>query len=59
VEDSILFENVEVGRNARIRKAIIDEGICIPEGMQIGFDHEEDRERGCLITDSGIVVVTK
>jgi len=59
VEDSILFENVQVGRNARIRKAVVDEGIVIPEGMEIGFDHEHDRERGCLITESGIVVVTK
>ena len=59
VEDSILFDNVEIGRNARIRRAIIDEGICIPEGMQIGYDHELDRERGCMITESGVVVVTK
>ena len=59
IEDSILFDNVEIGRNARIRRAIIDEGICIPEDMQIGYDHEQDRERGCLITESGVVVVTK
>ena len=59
VEDSILFDNVEIGRKAKIRKAIIDEGIAIPEGMEIGFDHEEDRERGCLITEAGVVVVTK
>ncbi|NTW60258.1 MAG: glucose-1-phosphate adenylyltransferase [Nitrospirae bacterium] len=59
VEDSILFDNVQVGRKASIRKAIIDEGIVIPEGMEIGFDHEADRERGCLITEAGIVVVTK
>jgi glucose-1-phosphate adenylyltransferase len=59
VEDSILFENVEIGRKARIRRAIVDEGICIPEGMEIGFDHDEDRERGCLITEAGVVVVTK
>ncbi len=59
VEDSILFDNVRVGRKAKIRKAIIDENIFIPEGMEIGFDHEEDRMRGCLITDSGVVVVTK
>ncbi len=59
VEDSILFDNVDIGRNAKIRKAIIDENIVIPEGMEIGFDHEEDRLRGCLITESGIVVVTK
>jgi glucose-1-phosphate adenylyltransferase len=59
VEDSILFENVQIGRNAKIRKAIIDDGIIIPEGMEIGFDHEEDRMRGCIVTESGIVVVTK
>jgi glucose-1-phosphate adenylyltransferase len=59
VEDSILFENVQIGRRAKLRKAIIDENIFIPEGMEIGFDHEEDRMRGCIVTDSGIVVVTK
>ncbi|MCK9419058.1 MAG: glucose-1-phosphate adenylyltransferase [Nitrospirae bacterium] len=59
VEDSILFENVQIGRHARIRKAIIDENINIPEGMEIGFNHEEDRMRGCIVTESGIVVVTK
>jgi len=59
VEDSILFDNVQIGRKAKVRKAIIDENIVIPEGMTIGFDHDEDRERGCLITEAGIVVVTK
>jgi glucose-1-phosphate adenylyltransferase len=59
VEDSILFDKVQIGRHSRIKKAIIDEGISIPEGMEIGFDHEEDRLRGCIVTDSGIVVVTK
>ncbi len=59
VEDSIFFENVEIGRHAKIRKAIIDDNICIPEGMEIGYDLEEDRNRGCLVTESGIVVVTK
>jgi glucose-1-phosphate adenylyltransferase len=59
VEDSILFENVQVGRHAKIRKAIIEENIVIPEGMEIGYDHEEDRLRGCFVTESGIVVVMK
>jgi glucose-1-phosphate adenylyltransferase len=59
VEDSILFDNVQVGRNAKIRRAIIDENIIIPEGMEIGYDHEEDRLRGCIVTESGIVVVAK
>ena len=59
IEDSILFENVDVGRNARVRKAIIDENVHIPPGREIGFDLEEDRMRGCTVTESGIVVVTK
>jgi glucose-1-phosphate adenylyltransferase len=59
VEDSILFDNVQVGRNAKIRKAIIDENIVIPEGMEVGYDHEEDRLRGCIVTGSGVVVVAK
>jgi glucose-1-phosphate adenylyltransferase len=59
VENSILFENVQIGRHAKIKNAIIDENIFIPEGMEIGFDPEQDRERGCIVTDSGIVVVTK
>ena len=59
VEGSILFENVDVGRNAKIRHAIIDENIHIPPGMEIGFDPEADRMRGCTVTESGIVVVTR
>jgi glucose-1-phosphate adenylyltransferase len=59
IEDSILFDNVQVGRNSKIRKAIIDANIVIPEGMKIGYDHEEDRLRGCVVTDSGVVIVAK
>jgi len=58
IEDSILFDNVEVGRNVQIKRAIIDENISIPSDTQIGYDHEADRQRGYLVTESGIVVVT-
>ncbi|MRR36010.1 glucose-1-phosphate adenylyltransferase [bacterium] len=59
VEDSILFENVSVGRNVKIRRAIIDKNITIPDGAEIGYDHDEDRRRGYAVTESGIVVVSK
>ena len=58
VEDSILFENVSIGRNAKVKKAIIDKNISIPDGTEIGYDHEEDRRRGYRVTESGIVVVS-
>lgn len=59
VEDSILFEGVDVGRHAAIRRAIIDKGVKIPEGMEIGYDLERDRARGLTVTESGIVVIGK
>ena len=59
VEDSILFNNVEIGRYAKIKRAIIDENLRIPEGTEIGYDHKADRARGYTVTDSGIVIVTK
>ncbi|MGL5511860.1 MAG: glucose-1-phosphate adenylyltransferase, partial [Sporomusa sp.] len=51
VEDSILFDNVKVGKNVQIKRAIIDENISIPNNTQIGYDHEADRQRGCLVTE--------
>ncbi|MEE2937471.1 MAG: glucose-1-phosphate adenylyltransferase [Planctomycetota bacterium] len=59
VEDSILFDGVEVGRRCRIRRAIIDKGVRIPPETQIGYDPAEDAERGFTITDSGLVVIAR
>ncbi len=59
VDDSVLFEDVEIGRHAKIRRAIIDKHVRIPEGARIGFDPNEDRANGYTVTDSGIVVVAK
>lgn len=59
VEDSILFENVTVGRHVRIKRAIIDKNVVIPDGSVIGYDHELDRQQGYTVTESGIVVVPR
>ncbi|HMP78915.1 MAG TPA: glucose-1-phosphate adenylyltransferase [Pirellulaceae bacterium] len=59
VSDCILLDRVEVGRSAQIRRAIIDKDVVIPEGAQIGFDLEQDRQRGFTISEGGIVVVGK
>ena len=59
VEDSILFDGVVVGRNARIRRAIIDKRVEIPEGAEIGYNLQADRDRGYTVTESGIVVIGK
>ena len=59
VEDSILFENVRVGRHAKIRKTIIDKNVVIPDGSIIGYDPDDDRRNGYTVTESGIVVVPR
>jgi glucose-1-phosphate adenylyltransferase len=58
VEDSILLEGVDVGRNAKMKNTIIDKEVQIPPGMEIGYHLEEDAKR-FTVTASGIVVVPK
>ncbi|HEX6878777.1 MAG TPA: glucose-1-phosphate adenylyltransferase [Terriglobales bacterium] len=58
VDSSILFSHVNVGRHCRIRRAIIDRDVHIPEGTVIGYDTEADRQR-YFVTESGITVVTR
>jgi glucose-1-phosphate adenylyltransferase len=59
VEESILFDGVDIGRHARIRRAIVDKDVRIPAGMEIGYDHEADRRRGLTVSEGGVVVVPK
>ena len=58
IQDSVLLEGVEVGRGARIRKALIDKQVRIPPGTIIGYDLEADRRRFGVTTASGVVVLS-
>ena len=58
VESSILFSHVNVGRHCRIRRAILDRDVEIPEGTEIGYDTAADKQR-YFVTESGITVVTR
>jgi glucose-1-phosphate adenylyltransferase len=58
VDASILFSHVNVGRHCRIRRAILDRDVHVPEGTTIGYDAEADRQR-YFVTDTGITVVTR
>lgn len=59
VEECILFDGVSVGRHAVLRRVIVDKGVEIPPGTEIGVDHDLDRERGLTVSDGGVVVVPK
>ena len=58
VMESVLMEDVEVGRYCKIKRAIIDKEVKIPPGTEIGYDLEEDNKR-FFVTGSGIVVIAK
>jgi len=58
VTDSLLLEGVSVGRRARVRRAIVDKWVRLPEGCRIGCNLDQDRKR-FKVTDSGIVVIQK
>jgi glucose-1-phosphate adenylyltransferase len=56
VEDSIIFDNCDIGRRARVRRAILDKNVRVPEDAEIGYDLESDRKK-YFVTESGIVVI--
>jgi glucose-1-phosphate adenylyltransferase len=58
VEESIVFNHVNIGRRCRIRRAIIDRHVTLPEGTKIGYDREADRAR-YHVSEGGVVVVVR
>jgi glucose-1-phosphate adenylyltransferase len=56
VEDSVIFDNCDIARYSRVRRAILDKNVKLPEGVDIGYNLEEDRKK-YFVTDTGIVVV--
>lgn len=57
VTDSVIFPDVDIGRNCRINRAVIDRGCRIPAGTNIGVDEAEDRKR-FHVSPKGVVLVT-
>ena len=58
IDSSIVFTHVNIGRHCRIRRAIIDRDVHIPEGTVIGYDINEDK-KNYFVSPSGITVVTR
>lgn len=57
VKDSVLLPKVTIGKNCRIKNAVIDKGTYIAEGTVIGEDPEEDARR-FYVTPEGVILVT-
>lgn len=59
VSDSVVLDDVVVGRHAQVHRAILDKNVVVEERARVGLDPEHDRARGYTISDSGITVVPK
>jgi glucose-1-phosphate adenylyltransferase len=56
LHDCVVLPDVEVGKNCRLRKVVVDKFCRIPDGMVIGENPEEDAER-FYVSPEGVVLV--
>ncbi len=59
VEESIIFSGARIGRNAVVRRAILDKNVVVEDGAEVGVSREADLKRGFYVSDLGITVVPK
>lgn len=59
IEKSVILPGAIIGRNSKIIKAIVDRSVNIPENIQIGVNHDDDRANGFRVTEQGVVLVTR
>jgi glucose-1-phosphate adenylyltransferase len=57
VDGCVIMDNCDIGRHAKLRRAILDKNVQIPPDATVGYDLEADRARGWHVTESGIVVI--
>ena len=57
IEDSVVLPNVTIGKNCKIKNAVIDKGCIIPDDTRIGVDISHDRDR-FYVSENGVVLVT-
>jgi len=57
VEGCVIMDNCDIGRRAKLRRAILDKNVRIPADATVGYDLDADRARGWHVTESGIVVI--
>ena len=58
ITNAVLLPSVVVHRHAKLRNVVVDKGVQIPEGIEIGFDLKMDKKR-FYVSEKGTVLVTK
>jgi len=55
----VVMSDAAIGHNCMLRGVILDKNVIVKDGTQLGVDHDEDRARGCTVSEGGIVVAPK
>ena len=58
VENAVILPSVEIGRGAKLRNVIIERGVRIPDGLEVGYDPELDAKR-FRVTAKGVSLITQ
>ncbi len=58
IKESVIMPRVTIGRGAKIKRAVIDRGVSIPEGLIVGVDAEHDAGRFSR-SESGVSLITQ
>jgi len=57
VTDSVVLSGCRIGQNVKLHRVVLDNKCDIPDGMQIGFNREEDAKR-FHVSKGGVTLVT-
>jgi glucose-1-phosphate adenylyltransferase len=57
IQDSVILPDVEIHRNTRLRRCVVDRRCILPEGFTAGFDAEQDRKR-FHVSEGGVTLIT-
>ncbi len=58
IEESLVLPYATIGRDAIVKRSVVDKYCHLPDGFSVGIDHDADRARGFHVTEGGITLVT-
>ena len=56
VEECVVMGGVQIGKGVRLRRCVIEESACIPDGSVVGHDDDKDRIK-FKISPEGVRVI--
>lgn len=59
IESSVILPGVDIGRGVKLRNVIVDRGVRVPDGLEVGFDIEQDKANGFRVSPKGRVLITR